>query len=243
MEKELDRSREIIICFIYTINIEGETTMKVLKPLQMQAYEYMKGKILNNEFTPGEIYSETKIATEIGISRTPFRDAIQRLVQEGYIDIIPSKGFMLHEMEVRDIVETFQIRTAIEGYCAILAAKEAKSEKAKTLFRELDKLMDALDKFAEEDNISQFVEYDNQFHLKLVAYAGNSVFDEMFGMYIHRIRNMASSSLMHPGRVAETLKEHKDIVKAMKSGDIAEVNNAIAAHMERPKEIMLGSYK
>lgn len=217
--------------------------MKVLKPLQMQAYEYMKEKTLNNEFTPGEIYSETKIATEIGISRTPFRDAVQRLVQEGYIDIIPSKGFMLHEMEVRDIVETFQVRTAIEGYCAMLAAREARSDRAGELFEELDRLMGKLNKFAKENNINRFVEYDNQFHLKLVAYAGNSAFDEMFGMYIHRIRNMASSSLMHPGRVAETLKEHNDIIRSMKSGDIEAVNNAISAHMERPKEIMLGTYK
>lgn len=227
----------------YRMNIEGDTTMKVLKPLQMQAYEYMKEKILNNEFTPGEIYSETKIAAEIGISRTPFRDAVQRLVQEGYIDIIPSKGFMLHEMEVRDIVETFQVRTAIEGYCAMLAAREAKSDRAGELFEELDRLMGKLNKFAEENNINRFVEYDNQFHLKLVAYAGNSAFDEMFGMYIHRIRNMASSSLMHPGRVAETQKEHNDIIRSMKSGDIEAVNNAISAHMERPKEIMLGTYK
>lgn len=227
----------------YRMNIEGDTTMKVLKPLQMQAYEYMKEKILNNEFTPGEIYSETKIAAEIGISRTPFRDAVQRLVQEGYIDIIPSKGFMLHEMEVRDIVETFQVRTAIEGYCAMLAAREAKSDRAGELFEELDRLMGKLNKFAEENNINRFVEYDNQFHLKLVAYVGNSAFDEMFGMYIHRIRNMASSSLMHPGRVAETLKEHNDIIRSMKSGDIEAVNNAISAHMERPKEIMLGTYK
>ena len=227
----------------YRMNIEGDTTMKVLKPLQMQAYEYMKEKILNNEFTPGEIYSETKIATEIGISRTPFRDAVQRLVQEGYIDIIPSKGFMLHEMEVRDIVETFQVRTAIEGYCAMLAAREARSDRAGELFEELDRLMGKLNKFAKENNINRFVEYDNQFHLKLVAYAGNSAFDEMFGMYIHRIRNMASSSLMHPGRVAETLKEHNDIIRSMKSGDIEAVNNAISAHLERPKEIMLGTYK
>lgn len=224
----------------YRTNIEGETTMKLLKPLQMQAYEYMKEKILNNEFTPGEIYSETKIAAEIGISRTPFRDAVQRLVQEGYIDIIPSKGFMLHEMEVRDIVETFQVRTAIEGYCAMLAAREADSDKAGELFAELERLMGKLVDSAEENNMTRFVECDNQFHLMLVAYAGNSAFDEMFGMYIHRIRNMAISSLMHPGRVAETLREHEDIIRSMKSGDIEAVNNAVAAHMERPKDIMLG---
>lgn len=217
--------------------------MKVLKPLQMQAYEYMKEKILDNEFTPGEIYSETKIAAEIGISRTPFRDAIQRLVQEGYIDIIPSKGFMLHEMEVRDIVETFQIRTAIEGYCAMMVARESGSEKAQKLLEKLEGLMEKMNKSAEENNMLRFVEFDNQFHIELVAYAGNSAFDEMFGMYIHRIRNMASSSLLHPGRVAETLREHNNIIESMKSGDIVEVNNAVIDHMERPKEIMLGNQK
>jgi len=89
--------------------------MQTAQPLQIRAYESLKQMILEGQFTAGEIYSETKTSKELGLSRTPMRDAIQRLSQEGYIDVIPSKGFMLHEMTRRDLEDTYQVRCALEG--------------------------------------------------------------------------------------------------------------------------------
>ena len=79
--------------------------------LNEQAYEHLKKMITEDQLSYQEIYSETKLAKELGISRTPFRDAIHRLVQEGYIDIIPSKGFRLHQLTQQDVTETFQVRS------------------------------------------------------------------------------------------------------------------------------------
>ena len=87
--------------------------------LNEQAYEHLKKMITEDQLSYQEIYSETKLSRELGISRTPFRDAIHRLVQEGYIDIIPSKGFRLHQLTKKDVVETFQVRSALETYCAM----------------------------------------------------------------------------------------------------------------------------
>ena len=86
-------------------------------PLNEQAYNYLQKLILENHFSYQEVYSETKLSKELGISRTPLRDAVHRLAQEGYIDIIPSKGFMLHQMNRKDVNETFQVRSALETYC------------------------------------------------------------------------------------------------------------------------------
>ena len=83
-------------------------------PLNEQAYNYLQKLILENHFSYQEVYSETKLSKELGISRTPLRDAVHRLAQEGYIDIIPSKGFMLHQMNRKDVNETFQVRSALE---------------------------------------------------------------------------------------------------------------------------------
>lgn len=87
--------------------------MKFAMPLQIQAYETMKNMILNGEFQPRTIYSEAKTSKQLGISRTPIRDAIQRLAQEGYLDVIPSKGFRIHELTEQDLVETCQVRCAL----------------------------------------------------------------------------------------------------------------------------------
>ena len=112
------------------------------KPLQTKAYDYIKDLILKDAFAYDTIYSETKISKEIGVSRTPMRDALHRLAQERYIDIIPSKGFCIHQMTKQDIIETFQIRSAIEGYCTVQIAKDHKEDRSQKLFRELDYIME-----------------------------------------------------------------------------------------------------
>ena len=104
------------------------------KPLQTKAYDHIKDLILKDAFAYDTIYSETKISKEIGVSRTPMRDALHRLAQERYIDIIPSKGFCIHQMTKQDIIETFQIRSAIEGYCMVQIAKDFKEDWSQKLF-------------------------------------------------------------------------------------------------------------
>ena len=88
-------------------------------PLQEKAYQYLKEKINRGELEHGKFYSETKMAAEIGISRTPFKDALVRLSQDRYIDIVPSRGFCLHALSLQDITNTYQSRTAVEGFCAL----------------------------------------------------------------------------------------------------------------------------
>ena len=73
--------------------------------LNEQAYEHLQNLILSNQLSYQQVYSETKLSKELGISRTPFRDAIHRLAQEGYVDIIPSRGFTLHQLSKKDVME------------------------------------------------------------------------------------------------------------------------------------------
>ena len=103
-------------------------------PLNEQAYQHLQKLILSNRLSYGQIYSETRLSRELGISRTPFRDAVHRLAQEGYIDIIPSNGFTLHQINVDDVNETLQIRSALESYCTLQIARECDSSRAQTLF-------------------------------------------------------------------------------------------------------------
>ena len=110
-------------------------------PLNEQAYQHLQKLILSNRLSYGQIYSETRLSRELGISRTPFRDAVHRLAQEGYIDIIPSKGFTLHQINVDDVNETLQIRSALESYCTLQIARESDTSRAQALFAELNELL------------------------------------------------------------------------------------------------------
>lgn len=90
--------------------------------LSTRAYEVIKRKIVNGEITPGTKLQEDRLAEELGISRTPIREALSRLAQEGLVEIIPRRGTYVVEFSLFDIVHLLEIREALEGMAARLAA-------------------------------------------------------------------------------------------------------------------------
>ena len=214
-----------------------------MKPLNEQAYDHLQKLITDGQLSYHEIYSETKLAKELGISRTPFRDAIHRLAQEGYIDIIPSKGFRLHQITERDVIETFQIRTALETYCTMQIARDVKEKNNANLrpfFKELDWLMKNMKEVMENDQgIDEFCEYDFRFHRKIIDYLENEQFSAVFASFLYRMKRLAKLSLQHDGRMAQTVEEHQAILDAMKNGDTEHIYEITMVHMDRPRGINL----
>ena len=214
-----------------------------MKPLNEQAYDHLQKLITDGQLSYHEIYSETKLAKELGISRTPFRDAIHRLAQEGYIDIIPSKGFRLHQITERDVIETFQIRTALETYCTMQIARDVKEKNnanMRPFFKELDWLMENMKEVMENDQgIDEFCEYDFRFHRKIIDYLENEQFSAVFASFLYRMKRLAKLSLQHDGRMAQTVEEHQAILDAMKNGDTEHIYEITLVHMDRPRGINL----
>ena len=87
--------------------------MSEYRTLNNIAYDHLRGMIYNSELEFHRIYSETKLAAQLNISRTPIRDALNRLAQERYIDILPNRGFMLHTPTQADIIEAYHVRMMI----------------------------------------------------------------------------------------------------------------------------------
>ena len=214
--------------------------METSKPLQQQAYEHLKGLIYQDYFSYDQIYSETKVAKEMGISRTPMRDAIHRLSQERFLDIIPSKGFCLHQMNRQDIQETFQVRSAIEGYCTYLITKDFKMERAVSLFAQLHENLNRQKELLHTTkSVKDFVSIDNAFHLAIVQYAENHTLCDLFQSFLYRIQRLAILSLAHEGRMEETIQEHENILGAMEQGCINDIYSITMLHMEKPKGLNL----
>ena len=213
--------------------------MKFTKPLQIQSYEKLRAMVLSDQFEPDTIYSETRIAQELGISRTPVRDAIQHLAQEGFLDIIPSKGFRLHQMTEADLLHTFQIRCALEGFCAVQLAKNCRQRRAARTIEQLEELL-SLQRMVMNSShaVSEFLKYDLEFHQQLVSYLENDPISELFSSIQYRIDRMAARTLKTPGRMEETLREHQAIVDFMKAGEAARTYEAVMTHLERPIEII-----
>ena len=121
--------------------------MAEYKPLQESAYSHVRDKVLSGQLQPNVLYSETRMAAELNISRTPMKDALVRLSQEKLIDILPSKGFCLHVMSREDILQTYQARTAVEGFCAMQLALNRNTPGGQATLRAMEESVTSMGRF------------------------------------------------------------------------------------------------
>lgn len=191
--------------------------MQVMSSLQQEAYNYIKNLILTNQLDVNSLYSETKLSKELGISRTPMREALQCLSQDGYITVVPSKGFRIRQLNQKDMKETIQIRCAIEGFCTQCLAADVNTARGQKTIRELGNILD-LQRHAveEDDNYESFIDYDHQFHLLLVQYIKNEEVNNIFQRLMYLIRLTSQSALAVEGRVTGTMDEHAKYYEYLK---------------------------
>lgn len=203
--------------------------------LQAQAYTYVKEQILSKKLDPNVLYSETKLAAELGISRTPLRESLHCLSQDGYITIIPSKGFMIRQLTEKDMLETIQIRCAIEGFCTHVIANEIESKKGQQLVKTLNKLLESMKKAKDStDSNDAFMEYDHKFHLALINYVDNSEFIQTFQRLMYLIHLTTTTALSVPGRIDSTMDEHEQYFNCLKAGDGNNAYNILVTHLMMP---------
>lgn len=216
--------------------------MKVMSSLQQEAYNYIKRLILTNKLDVNTLYSETKLSKELGISRTPMREALQCLSQDGYIDIIPSKGFRIRQLNQKDMKETIQIRCAIEGFCTHCLASNINTPKAQKILRELENTLDLQVKSTQNDssdgNYEVFINYDHQFHLLLVKYINNDEVNHIYQRLMYLIKLTSQSALEVEGRVADTLEEHKRYFDRLKAGDGDTAYRILISHLMMPLNVV-----
>lgn len=224
--------------------------MNIKSPLQVQAYDYLKELILSGGLEPDVMYSETKLSSEIGISRTPMREAIQCLSQDGYITVVPSKGFMLRQLNEEDMQESIQIRCAIEGYCVQNIAAETETKQGQKVLKELEKYLDKMEKalYAKDGpnmaniqagtwnpkRLDAFMEYDHQFHRAIVQYVNNKEFTQMFQRLMYLIHLTTKVSLGVAGRTDDTMKEHRLIYRYLSEGDGDSAYKLLMIHLMMP---------
>ena len=194
--------------------------MKEKSFLQLQAYDSIKNGILNGELVPGQLYSETKLSAQIGISRTPMREALQCLSQDGYITIIPSKGFMIRQLNEKDMKDSIQIRCAIEGFCTTVIASQADTKEGKRLLNNLKMILDNMEEALNSDSLEDFIYYDHQFHLLIVNYLHNDEFNQIFQRLLYLIHLTSQDALSAEGRIQGTIDEHLAYYNAVKEGKV-----------------------
>ena len=213
------------------------------KRLQEQAYDHLRDMVLSGAFEPGIIYSETKTAESLGVSRTPTRDALQKLSHDGLIDIMPSKGFRIHQLTQRDAVEIHQMRCAIEGYCVRLLAQQIHAPEAQRLLSGLTGLIDKQRMVMDNgEEVKNFVSLDFSFHMQIINFARNDVFTETFRNQVYRIGIVATNALTKTARMQQSLTEHMKLLDVIKSGRPDDAYGALLTHYQNLAQMISASY-
>lgn len=203
--------------------------------LQLQAYNTLKEQILSNILAPGVLYSETRISKELGISRTPMREALQCLSQDGYITIIPSRGFKIRQLSRESMRESIQIRCALEGFCVHLIASQPGDKRSVKLLKEMERSLARQKKALDsQDSHKLFIEEDHRFHLLLVHYAHNDEFNHLFQRLMYMIHLTTANALSIAGRVQATYDEHEELYYCLKSEDGDRAYRILIAHLLMP---------
>lgn len=201
-------------------------------PLKERTYEYIKNKILTCELEPGSDISEEQLAMELGVSRTPVREAIMRLGQENLVNIYPRKGSFVSEITLKEIREVLQIREIIETQVAKLVCGSISKEKLMYYREQFDKV----DLEGNYPSYEEFFDLDIEFHKFIVGSGGNqSLIEIMEKIYDkdYRIR-VITTNLFKEERMRNR-EEHLNIIDAFLEEDVELVENTLRKHILQAK--------
>ncbi|GFI62101.1 HTH-type transcriptional repressor RspR [Clostridiales bacterium] len=202
--------------------------------LKDEAYSSLKKLINEGKFKYGETYSLNTIASELNMSRTPVRDAIQKLCNENIIDLLPSRGFCLHTMTSEETLQLYHFSSAIESYCASCLAKQYSKNPENIYVEKLKNLLERMKSCNLETAAFDEAYYhlDNSFHHTLIESLEDTRFNMLsesrFGFYDHPELHLTEVAL----NKKVILSCHELIVEAILAGDADAAYRALLEHAD-----------
>jgi len=205
------------------------------QPLREVVCETLREAIRGGVLKPGERLMEIQLAEELGVSRTPVREAIRKLELEGYVIMMPRRGTYVANLSIRDVNEVFEIRTTLDSLASGLAAERITDEE----LERLERLLVLIGEYIEQNDMEKIVETDMEFHDILYQASRNSRLVGIIYNLREQLTRFRSTSMSYPGRLKETLEEHIRIVEAIAQGNVELAQKAAEDHMEKSEQTLL----
>ena len=199
-----------------------------------QVFDHLENDILSGKYQRGEILTESKLSAELGVSRTPIREALRRLEQEHIIEE-SGKGSVVIGINEKDLEDIFMIRKSLECQVAALAAKNRTEEQLKQLREALEFQEFYLNK-TDPDQIKLM---DSRFHETLYKLSGSTAFYDTLVPLHKKIQKYRRASVTNSSRAEASVAEHRKIYEAIESQNTALAAKYASEHVENAyKHIM-----
>ncbi len=197
--------------------------------LSQKVYRALKTEIIKGSLKPGTKPSEGKIAEQLGVSRTPVREALKQLAVEGFVKTNPNLGVVVVEFSLEDIREVLQVRKVLEGLATSIAAKKIN----KAEIKKLEKIIEQMSISINNNDLLAYSDLNGEFHNLILKVCGNKRLTKIcvnLSSSEHRFKIRSLRSNL--GRLKYSLKEHQEIVKALKKGDSIQAERLSQLHLD-----------
>lgn len=203
------------------------------EPARERVYRFVRDGILSGSMPGGAFLEEAGLSHAVGVSRTPVREALSRLQAERFIELIPRRGARVREVTLRELVEVYEVRRAIEVHVAQSLCRARVGAP-----REMAHLLDAMYAIPPDDLV-RHVDLDVAFHQAMVAASQNQVLLEIYdGLRARRQRVALTSITTEPRRLHPILEEHASLVRALDAFDGDAATALLVRHLQPVAEVL-----
>jgi DNA-binding GntR family transcriptional regulator len=201
--------------------------LREARSLADQATEQIRGHIVKGDYQLGEALSETTLAAELGVSKTPIREALLRLKTEGLVDIQPQRGTFVFSMGTAEVRALSEFRDVLE--CAALSIAMRKD--ATALGADLTRTVADMEGALQQPDAGAYREHDSDFHDCIIRCCGNPYLADAYAPVAFRVQTLRNLLSRDPALNARSLTEHMAIARAVASGEEEKAIRLLRAHM------------
>jgi DNA-binding GntR family transcriptional regulator len=193
-----------------------------------RAYLAIRGRIVSLELPPGAVIDERKLMQELGLGRTPVREALRRLAQEQLVEVFPRRGMFVTNVDVRDLARISEVRLALEPEAARLAAERATEEERDALAELSGRIKGGVD----------FMGLDEQIHRAIYAASHNDLLEKTLGEYYVLALRIWTIALDRAEDLEEAVEAHRDLIQAIVVDNPDRAAELMRAHVEDFEQAM-----
>ena len=218
----------------------SKTKTRVSENLSTRVYNQIKHLILCNEIMPGQKLNHQQLSERLGVSRTPVREALTRLVQEGYVSVLPNRGFTCKEIRMQEAEELYELREALEAFAVEKAVESLTDSALEQLKNKVYSYgRDVGNRFSRERLV-----FDQDVHLAIAQMCGNETLKNMLSHVFERIvLKRRTDGIYDSARGTTAHGEHVRLLAAMERRDAAEAVAIVRRHIQAGKQNVMADLK
>ena len=207
---------------------------KAAKPVSLtgKVYEMLRSEILTCSLQPGQEINEAELAERFKISKTPVREALSNLRQEGLVRTFPRRGYQITPITFGDMNELFDIRTILEAGAAEMACMRVTAEQ----IAQLNKLADVAYDRGEQPSLGPFVSANREFHLAIARASGNGRLEDLLSRQIDALERFFYLGAQLRDVSSETTISHHEIVEVLSRRDPAQARQIMIRHNDQTRQ-------